>query len=261
MSRPADPVRLRAARDVPRRGCARSRLKQRSTRPSIAVVARRAASVVIVSRARGRRRRMLRDYLANAIVVRGHGFPDPERCLCATGTLRAAHRRFGRTAPDRALRRPHRVRQGHRAPPRGRAPRCRELHVVLDGPDDRHGTMASSAPLSPPRRPPAASTLLGAERRARRSICTGEADVFVLASAGDSFGLVAAEAAAAGTARRRHRSRRGRGLLRGRRGARRPRTTGRPSSTRSRVSGRAGARKRSSPRVAERQRVGSRGST
>ena len=48
-----------------------------------------------------------------------------------------------------------------------------------------------------------------------------QADVFVLASAGESFGMVAAEAAAAGTPVDRLRPLRHRRLLRGRRGAHR----------------------------------------
>jgi glycosyltransferase involved in cell wall biosynthesis len=71
-------------------------------------------------------------------------------------------------------------------------------HLVLAGADDRHGTMqlvraAESAPATRGRihvLPPDPDPPLW---------LYPEADVFVLASAGDSFGLVAAEAAAAGT--------------------------------------------------------------
>jgi len=71
-------------------------------------------------------------------------------------------------------------------------------HVVLVGPDDRHGTMAAvrAAEADPAtagrihRLPPTAGPPFDLYRRA---------DVFVLASGGENFGLVAAEAASVGT--------------------------------------------------------------
>lgn len=73
-----------------------------------------------------------------------------------------------------------------------------EIHVVLAGPDDRHGTMdAVRTALRDPRTagrlhvlPPTPGPPFDLYRRA---------DVFVLASGGENFGLVAAEAAAVGT--------------------------------------------------------------
>jgi glycosyltransferase involved in cell wall biosynthesis len=78
------------------------------------------------------------------------------------------------------------------------ARRLPEAHVVLVGPDDRHGTMATvrAAETDPAtagrvhRLPPTAGPPFDLYRRA---------DVFVLASGGESFGLVAAEAASVGT--------------------------------------------------------------
>jgi glycosyltransferase involved in cell wall biosynthesis len=78
------------------------------------------------------------------------------------------------------------------------ARRLPEAHVVLVGPDDRHGTMAAvRAAESDPatagrihRLPPTAGPPFDLYRRA---------DVFVLASGGENFGLVAAEAASVGT--------------------------------------------------------------
>jgi D-inositol-3-phosphate glycosyltransferase len=78
------------------------------------------------------------------------------------------------------------------------ARRLPDLHVVLAGPDDRHGTMAtarvaSSDPLTADRihlLPPTPGPPFDLYRRA---------DVFVLASGGENFGLVAAEAASVGT--------------------------------------------------------------
>ena len=73
-----------------------------------------------------------------------------------------------------------------------------EAHVVLAGPDDRHGTLAFvEAAQAHPRTagrihllPPTAGPPFDLYRRA---------DVFVLASGGENFGLVAAEAASVGT--------------------------------------------------------------
>ena len=89
-----------------------------------------------------------------------------------------------------------------------------EAHLVLVGPDDRHGVAEGLGGervhvVGPTDGPPLALYRL--------------ADVFVLPSAGESFGMVAAEAAAAGTPGRRHRPLRHRRLLPRRRGARRAR--------------------------------------
>jgi glycosyltransferase involved in cell wall biosynthesis len=73
-----------------------------------------------------------------------------------------------------------------------------DAHVVLAGPDDRHGTLALvEAAQADPRTagrihllPPTAGPPFDLYRRA---------DVFVLASGGENFGLVAAEAASVGT--------------------------------------------------------------
>jgi glycosyltransferase involved in cell wall biosynthesis len=73
-----------------------------------------------------------------------------------------------------------------------------DVHVVLVGPDDRHGTLdAVRAAQSDPRTagrvhllPPTPGPPFDLYRRA---------DVFVLASGGENFGLVAAEAASVGT--------------------------------------------------------------
>src|SRR6478736_2373558 len=81
----------------------------------------------------------------------------------------------------------------------GAARRLPGVHVVLAGPDDRHGTMAAvQATLSDPATagrihvlPATPGPPFDLYRRA---------DVFVLASGGENFGLVAAEAASVGTA-------------------------------------------------------------
>jgi glycosyltransferase involved in cell wall biosynthesis len=79
------------------------------------------------------------------------------------------------------------------------ARRLADVHVVLAGPDDRHGTRALvEAAQTDPRTagrvhllPPTPGPPFDLYRRA---------DVFVLASGGENFGLVAAEAASVGTA-------------------------------------------------------------
>jgi glycosyltransferase involved in cell wall biosynthesis len=130
------------------------------------------------------------------IVVRGNGFPDPAAMPVASGRLRA-----GLGIPDGA---PVVLYVGRIAAGKGveylldAARRLEAIHVVLAGPDDRHGTMTAVR---------AAQT--AAETRGRVHVVPPdpdpplwlypEADLFVLASAGDSFGLVAAEAAASGT--------------------------------------------------------------
>jgi len=130
------------------------------------------------------------------IVVRGNGFPDPDTMPPAGHDLRSA---LG--IPDGA---PVVLYVGRIAAGKcfdhliSAAQELDDIHVVLVGPDDRHGAMRSvRAAQSAPRTrgrvhvlPPTAAPPLD---------LYGQADVFVLASAGDSFGLVAAEAAAAGT--------------------------------------------------------------
>jgi glycosyltransferase involved in cell wall biosynthesis len=124
---------------------------------------------------------------AAKVHVRGNGFPDPSAMsVGADGDLRG---RLG--IPEGA---PIVLYVGRIAAGKGiehlleAAREIPDAHVVLAGPDDRHG-VATEAPrvhrLSMTEEPP-------------HALYT-QADVFVLASAGESFGMVAAEAAAAGT--------------------------------------------------------------
>jgi glycosyltransferase involved in cell wall biosynthesis len=117
--------------------------------------------------------------------VRGNGFPEPEAAE-NNGDLR---RRLG--IPDTA---PIILYVGRIAAGKGiehlleAARAIPEAHVVVAGPDDRHGVSTEGVrvhklPMS--EEPPRA--------------LYPQADVFVLASEGESFGMVAAEAAAAGT--------------------------------------------------------------
>jgi glycosyltransferase involved in cell wall biosynthesis len=122
---------------------------------------------------------------AERIHVRGNGFPEPFDVPAAD---RAALRipegapvvlYVGRIASGKGIE--HLVAALHELP---------EAHLVLVGPDDRHGVAAGLEGervhvVGPTDGPPLA--------------LYRAADVFVLPSAGESFGMVAAEAAAAGT--------------------------------------------------------------
>jgi glycosyltransferase involved in cell wall biosynthesis len=147
-------------------------------------VARGAAAVVVASQ-READAVVASGVAAARIRVRGNGFPEPAPAE-RNGDLR---KRLG--IPDDA---PLILYVGRVAAGKGiehlleAAKEISEAHVVIAGPDDRHG-VSTEAP------------------RVHRVQMTDEpplalypqADVFVLASAGESFGMVAAEAAAAGT--------------------------------------------------------------
>jgi glycosyltransferase involved in cell wall biosynthesis len=149
-------------------------------------VARGAAAVVVASE-HERGTVIACGVPAAKVHVRGNGFPDPSAMsVGADGDLRG---RLG--IPEGA---PIVLYVGRIAAGKGiehlleAAREIPDAHVVLAGPDDRHG-VATEAPrvhrLSMTEEPP-------------HALYT-QADVFVLASAGESFGMVAAEAAAAGT--------------------------------------------------------------
>jgi len=130
------------------------------------------------------------------VVVRGNGFPDPASLPAADGSLRSGLGLgadvpvvlyVGRIAAGKGI---EHLLEAVRSVP--------AAHAVLLGPDDGHGTMTHvrAAQADPATRgrvhvlPPTVEPPLRAY---------GEADVFVLASSGESFGMAAAEAAAAGT--------------------------------------------------------------
>jgi glycosyltransferase involved in cell wall biosynthesis len=149
-------------------------------------VARGAAAVVVASE-REREAVTACGLAAAKVHVRGNGFPDPSAMsVDGGGDLR---RQLG--IPEGA---PIVLYVGRIASGKGiehllaAAREIPDAHVVLAGPDDRHG-VATEAPrvhrLPMTEEPPHA--------------LYPQADVFVLASAGESFGMVAAEAAAAGT--------------------------------------------------------------
>lgn len=125
--------------------------------------------------------------------VRGNGFPEPIDPSSPLGSDMRAE--LGIAADERIV-----VYVGRIAAGKGiehllaLARRLPDVHVVLAGPDDRHGvtalvraeTAAGRVHLLPPSDGPPTDLYR-------------QADVFVLASDGESFGLVAAEAAAAAT--------------------------------------------------------------
>jgi glycosyltransferase involved in cell wall biosynthesis len=149
-------------------------------------VARGAAAVVVASN-RERDDVVACGVPAQKVVVRGNGFPEPEERLGSDPF--GVRPRLG--IPDEA---PLLLYVGRIAAGKGidhLLAAVRELpdaHLVISGPDDRHGIATDgervhALPMSdePPRQ------------------LYPQADVFVLASEGESFGMVAAEAAAAGT--------------------------------------------------------------
>ena len=146
-------------------------------------VARGAAAVVVASQREG-------DDVVRCGVpvekacVRGNGFPEPVEV--ADGDLRE---RLGIPADAPLVLYVGRIAAGKGIEHLVAA--AREIpgaHVVIAGPDDRHGVSTAA---------PRVHTLPMTDDPPRALY--PQADVFVLASAGESFGMVAAEAAAAGT--------------------------------------------------------------
>jgi glycosyltransferase involved in cell wall biosynthesis len=119
------------------------------------------------------------------IHVRGNGFPEPyEGAAADRGALGIPDGApvllyVGRIAAGKGIE--HLVAALHELP---------DAHLILVGPDDRHGVAETLAADRVHVRGPTDGPPLAYYRLA---------DVFVLPSAGESFGMVAAEAAAAGT--------------------------------------------------------------
>ena len=129
--------------------------------------------------------------------IRGNGFPPPLERGSTNGTLRRAIG-LGDDAPVVLY-------VGRIAHGKGidlllaAARELRDAHFVLLGPDGADGTR--DAVLAAQREPGLAGRLhlLPPSESARPLELYADADVFVLPSRGESFGMVAAEAAAAGT--------------------------------------------------------------
>lgn len=149
-------------------------------------VARGAAAVVVASE-RERNDVVACGVSAEKVVVRGNGFPDPEERLgsepdgvrpqFAIPSEAPLILYVGRIASGKGI--DHLLAALHELP---------DAHLVIAGPDDRHGVSTEGERVH---------TLPVTEEPPRHLY--PQADVFVLASAGESFGMVAAEAAAAGT--------------------------------------------------------------
>ena len=151
------------------------------------------ARLVIVSSARERDDVVAGGVEPTRVRVRGNGFPvppppahrDPLAGLVPPDASVALY--VGRIAGEKGIE--HLLEAAARLP---------DLHVVLAGPDDRHGiTGDGERALADPATagrvhvlPPTDGPPYDLYRRA---------DVFVLASGGENFGLVAAEAASVGT--------------------------------------------------------------
>jgi glycosyltransferase involved in cell wall biosynthesis len=147
-------------------------------------VARGAAAVVVASEREGDTVKAA-GVPADKVRVRGNGFPPPEEST-GDGQLRA---RLGIPADAPLVLYVGRIAAGkgieHLVAAVDELP---DAHLVISGPDDRHGvsTEGDRVHTLPMRDVPPHDLY-------------PQADVFVLPSAGESFGMVAAEAAAAGT--------------------------------------------------------------
>ena len=128
--------------------------------------------------------------------VRGNGFPDPESMPSASGTLRAelgiadgapVVLYVGRIASGKGI---EHLLAAARALP--------DVHLVLVGPDDRHGAVDAVRAAQRDGATTGRVHALGATREPPFHL-SPEVDVVCLPSAGESFGMAAAEAAAAGT--------------------------------------------------------------
>jgi glycosyltransferase involved in cell wall biosynthesis len=147
-------------------------------------VARGATAVVVASE---RERDAVVEYgvPAEKIHVRGNGFPAPAEGM-ANGDLRS---RLGIPADAPLILYVGRIAAGKGIEHLLAAVReLPDAHLVIAGPDDRHGVSTEAARVH---------TLPMTDEPPRHLY--PQADVFVLASEGESFGMVAAEAAAAGT--------------------------------------------------------------
>jgi glycosyltransferase involved in cell wall biosynthesis len=156
-------------------------------------VARGAAAVVVASD-RERDAVIAGGVPASKVHVRGNGFPEPvENPADVDGALRRQL-----SIPEQA---PIILYVGRIAAGKGiehlleAARRIPEAHLVIAGPDDRHGT---SDLVHEAERATGRVHALPVTEEPPHDLYP-QADVFVLASAGESFGIVAAEAAAAGT--------------------------------------------------------------
>ncbi|HET6683518.1 MAG TPA: glycosyltransferase [Gaiella sp.] len=152
------------------------------------------ARLVIVSSPRERDDVVAGGVDPNRIRIRGNAFPEPPPSGDADPLEGVVPRDapvvlyVGRIAAEKGVE--HLVEAARRLP---------DAHVVLAGPDDRHGTVAAVRAAEADARTAGRVHLLPATPGPPFELYR-RADVFVLASGGENFGLVAAEAASVGTA-------------------------------------------------------------
>jgi glycosyltransferase involved in cell wall biosynthesis len=151
------------------------------------------AAAIVVTSEHERRQAVAAGMPARRMTVRGNGFPATDGNRIATGALRRAIGLadeplilyVGRIASGKGieflLETVHEV-EG--------------AHLALVGPDDGHGVSRAIAAAQSDRR--TAGRIHRLVPATRPLELYADADVFVLASAGESFGMAAAEAAAAG---------------------------------------------------------------
>jgi glycosyltransferase involved in cell wall biosynthesis len=150
-------------------------------------VARGAAAVVVASE-RERDDVVACGVSAGKVHVRGNGFPDPDTERPGSDPA-GARARLGIPADAPLVLYVGRIAAGKGIDHLMAAMReLPDAHLVIAGPDDRHGVSTRGDRVH---------TLPMTDEPPRRLY--PQADVFVLASEGESFGMVAAEAAAAGT--------------------------------------------------------------
>jgi glycosyltransferase involved in cell wall biosynthesis len=156
----------------------------------------RAAAAVVVSSEREAEHVRAGGLEAERVRVRGNGFPDPASMPRGRGVLRGELGipetspivlYVGRIASGKGIEHLLTV-----------ARELTDVHLVLVGPDDRHG--AIDVVRVAQHKPPTAGRVhtLGATTEPPLHLYA-EADVLCLPSAGESFGMAAAEAAAAST--------------------------------------------------------------
>jgi glycosyltransferase involved in cell wall biosynthesis len=157
-------------------------------------VARGAATVVVASE-RERDAVVAYGIPPEKVRVRGNGFPDPAERATADG-LRT---RLGIPADSPLLLYVGRIAAGKGIEHLLEAARLiPDAHVVISGPDDRHGVSGLLREAQAAQPTAGRIHTLPVTEEPPRDLYP-QADVFVLASEGESFGMVAAEAAAAGT--------------------------------------------------------------
>lgn len=157
-------------------------------------VARGAAAVVVASE-REAAAVVEAGVPAEKVRVRGNGFPEPATST-ANNDLRS---RLGIPPTAKVILYVGRIAAGKGIEHLLDATReLRDAQLVIAGPDDRHGTSALIRQAQRDASTKDRVHVLPVTEEPPHDLYP-QADVFVLASAGESFGIVAAEAAAAGT--------------------------------------------------------------